>query len=147
MYIYTLKNFIILRKNTHKKVEIQILGSIKMVDCWLPLISYMNSLQAGGDDYTMSVVSGMSSQDPSIRSKKSKPATAKRKIIEGNTMIDTLTFNIYYSPLISYLIITSLFLPVLLTFSMQETSHSKCNHGQHFNSLQGVIFLFYYIVE
>uniref|UniRef100_A0A674NK08 STAG2 cohesin complex component a n=1 Tax=Takifugu rubripes TaxID=31033 RepID=A0A674NK08_TAKRU len=40
-------------------------------DCWLPLISYRNSLQVGGDDDTMSVVSGISSRGSS-RSKKSK---------------------------------------------------------------------------
>uniref|UniRef100_A0A673VXT4 Cohesin subunit SA n=1 Tax=Salmo trutta TaxID=8032 RepID=A0A673VXT4_SALTR len=41
-------------------------------DCWLPLISYRNSLQAGGDDDTMSVVSGYSSRGSSVRSKKTK---------------------------------------------------------------------------
>lgn len=52
-------------------------------DCWLPLISYRNSLQVGGDDDTMSVVSGVSSRGSS-RSKKSKPAAAnKRKLPEG----------------------------------------------------------------
>ncbi|TWW74884.1 Cohesin subunit SA-2 SCC3 -like protein 2 [Takifugu flavidus] len=51
-------------------------------DCWLPLISYRNSLQVGGDDDTMSVVSGISSRGSS-RSKKSKTATAnKRKLPE-----------------------------------------------------------------
>uniref|UniRef100_A0A8C7LBS1 Cohesin subunit SA n=1 Tax=Oncorhynchus kisutch TaxID=8019 RepID=A0A8C7LBS1_ONCKI len=44
-------------------------------DCWLPLISYRNSLQAGGDDDTMSVVSGYSSRGSSVRSKKIKAAT------------------------------------------------------------------------
>uniref|UniRef100_A0A8K9XGJ2 Cohesin subunit SA n=1 Tax=Oncorhynchus mykiss TaxID=8022 RepID=A0A8K9XGJ2_ONCMY len=43
-------------------------------DCWLPLISYRNSLQAGGDDDTMSVVSGYSSRGSSVRSKKTKVA-------------------------------------------------------------------------
>uniref|UniRef100_A0A8C8C5K1 Cohesin subunit SA n=1 Tax=Oncorhynchus tshawytscha TaxID=74940 RepID=A0A8C8C5K1_ONCTS len=59
-------------------------------DCWLPLISYRNSLQAGGDDDTMSVVSGYSSRGSSVRSKKTKAATptatvaaAKRKLPEG----------------------------------------------------------------
>uniref|UniRef100_A0AAQ4S5J2 Cohesin subunit SA n=1 Tax=Gasterosteus aculeatus aculeatus TaxID=481459 RepID=A0AAQ4S5J2_GASAC len=42
-------------------------------DCWLPLISYRNSLQAGGDDDTMSVMSGYSSRGSSVRSKKIKP--------------------------------------------------------------------------
>lgn len=56
-------------------------------DCWLPLISYRNSLQVGGgDDDTMSVVSGISSRGSS-RSKKSKTATAnKRKLPEGGDM-------------------------------------------------------------
>uniref|UniRef100_A0A671KEP8 Cohesin subunit SA n=1 Tax=Sinocyclocheilus anshuiensis TaxID=1608454 RepID=A0A671KEP8_9TELE len=31
-------------------------------DCWLPLISYRNSLQTGADDDTLSVISGMSSR-------------------------------------------------------------------------------------
>uniref|UniRef100_A0A674MTY4 Cohesin subunit SA n=1 Tax=Takifugu rubripes TaxID=31033 RepID=A0A674MTY4_TAKRU len=55
-------------------------------DCWLPLISYRNSLQVGGDDDTMSVVSGISSRGSS-RSKKSKTATAnKRKLPEGENL-------------------------------------------------------------
>uniref|UniRef100_A0A8C2KLH8 Cohesin subunit SA n=1 Tax=Cyprinus carpio TaxID=7962 RepID=A0A8C2KLH8_CYPCA len=41
-------------------------------DCWLPLISYRNSLQTGADDDTLSVISGMSSRS-STRSRKSKP--------------------------------------------------------------------------
>ncbi|KAM8835623.1 cohesin subunit SA-2-like [Synchiropus picturatus] len=54
-------------------------------DCWLPLISYRNSLQAGADDDTMSVISGMSSRG-SVRSKKAKPATvSKRKLPEEET--------------------------------------------------------------
>lgn len=55
-------------------------------DCWLPLISYRNSLQVGGDDDTMSVISGISSRGSS-RSKKSKTATAnKRKLPEGENL-------------------------------------------------------------
>ncbi|XP_023198274.1 cohesin subunit SA-2-like isoform X1 [Xiphophorus maculatus] len=51
-------------------------------DCWLPLISYRNSLQAGMDDDTMSVISGISSRG-SVRSKKSKQsAVSKRKLPE-----------------------------------------------------------------
>lgn len=58
--------------------------ALQREDCWLPLISYRNSLQAGGDDDTMSVISGISSRGSTIRSKKSKPATAsKRKLPEG----------------------------------------------------------------
>uniref|UniRef100_A0AAQ4RGC9 Cohesin subunit SA n=1 Tax=Gasterosteus aculeatus aculeatus TaxID=481459 RepID=A0AAQ4RGC9_GASAC len=49
--------------------------ALQREDCWLPLISYRNSLQAGGDDDTMSVMSGISSRG-STRSKKSKQATA-----------------------------------------------------------------------
>uniref|UniRef100_A0A672M6P6 Cohesin subunit SA n=1 Tax=Sinocyclocheilus grahami TaxID=75366 RepID=A0A672M6P6_SINGR len=45
-------------------------------DCWLPLISYRNSLQAGADDDTLSVISGMSSRS-SARSRRSKPPAAK----------------------------------------------------------------------
>uniref|UniRef100_A0A3Q0S345 Cohesin subunit SA n=1 Tax=Amphilophus citrinellus TaxID=61819 RepID=A0A3Q0S345_AMPCI len=44
--------------------------ALQREDCWLPLISYRNSLQAGGDDDTMSVMSGYSSRGSSVRSKK-----------------------------------------------------------------------------
>uniref|UniRef100_A0A8C4F0K0 Cohesin subunit SA n=1 Tax=Dicentrarchus labrax TaxID=13489 RepID=A0A8C4F0K0_DICLA len=64
--------------------------ALQREDCWLPLISYRNSLQAGGDDDTMSVMSGYSSRGSSIRSKKTKPpavtagtSAAKRKLPEG----------------------------------------------------------------
>lgn len=57
--------------------------ALQREDCWLPLISYRNSLQAGTDDDTMSVISGISSRGSTVRSKKSKPATAsKRKLPE-----------------------------------------------------------------
>ncbi|XP_056141356.1 cohesin subunit SA-2-like [Lampris incognitus] len=57
--------------------------SLQREDCWLPLISYRNSLQAGGDDDTMSVISGISSRGSTVRSKKAKPAGAnKRKLPE-----------------------------------------------------------------
>uniref|UniRef100_A0A672JPX6 Cohesin subunit SA n=1 Tax=Salarias fasciatus TaxID=181472 RepID=A0A672JPX6_SALFA len=60
--------------------------ALQREDCWLPLISYRNSLQAGGDDDTMSVISGISSRGSSVRSKKSKPAAAsKRKLPEGDS--------------------------------------------------------------
>uniref|UniRef100_A0A673B8I8 Cohesin subunit SA n=1 Tax=Sphaeramia orbicularis TaxID=375764 RepID=A0A673B8I8_9TELE len=60
--------------------------ALQREDCWLPLISYRNSLQAGGDDDTMSVISGISSRGSTIRSKKPKPVTAaKRKLPEGTT--------------------------------------------------------------
>uniref|UniRef100_A0A667Z9A4 Cohesin subunit SA n=1 Tax=Myripristis murdjan TaxID=586833 RepID=A0A667Z9A4_9TELE len=64
--------------------------ALQREDCWLPLISYRNSLQAGGDDDTMSVMSGYSSRGSSVRSKKTKPpaatagtSAAKRKLPEG----------------------------------------------------------------
>uniref|UniRef100_A0AAX7W4T4 Cohesin subunit SA n=1 Tax=Astatotilapia calliptera TaxID=8154 RepID=A0AAX7W4T4_ASTCA len=58
--------------------------ALQREDCWLPLISYRNSLQAGADDDTMSVISGISSRGSTVRSKKSKPATAsKRKLPEA----------------------------------------------------------------
>uniref|UniRef100_A0A3Q2NQE3 Cohesin subunit SA n=1 Tax=Fundulus heteroclitus TaxID=8078 RepID=A0A3Q2NQE3_FUNHE len=66
--------------------------ALQREDCWLPLISYRNSLQAGGDDDTMSVMSGYSSRGSSVRSKKSKPPAAtagtsavKRKLPEGES--------------------------------------------------------------
>ncbi|XP_030638128.1 cohesin subunit SA-2 [Chanos chanos] len=57
--------------------------ALQREDCWLPLISYRNSLQAGADDDTMSIVSGISSRGSS-RSKKTKPpaSTGKRKLPE-----------------------------------------------------------------
>lgn len=80
--------------------------ALQREDCWLPLISYRNSLQAGGDDDTMSVISGYSSRSSSIRTKKAKPAsTGKRKLPEGEgptpshrtawaTYCDTLVLNL-----------------------------------------------------
>uniref|UniRef100_A0A4W4GF41 Cohesin subunit SA n=1 Tax=Electrophorus electricus TaxID=8005 RepID=A0A4W4GF41_ELEEL len=56
--------------------------ALQREDCWLPLISYRNSLQAGGDDDTMSVVSGISSRGSTVRSKKAKPVAGKRKLSE-----------------------------------------------------------------
>ncbi|XP_062856992.1 cohesin subunit SA-2 [Trichomycterus rosablanca] len=55
-------------------------------DCWLPLITYRNSLQTGADDDAMSVVSGVSSRG-SARSRKPKPATPKRKLPEAEESI------------------------------------------------------------
>lgn len=60
--------------------------ALQREDCWLPLISYRNSLQAGGDDDTMSVVSGISSRGSTIRSKKAKPVPGKRKLSEGTSL-------------------------------------------------------------
>ncbi|MEE6496982.1 hypothetical protein FKM82_002547 [Ascaphus truei] len=57
--------------------------SLRREDVWLPLMSYRNSLLAGGDDDTMSVMSGMSGRGSSMRNKKTKPATGKRKIPEA----------------------------------------------------------------
>ncbi|XP_038630916.1 cohesin subunit SA-2 isoform X2 [Scyliorhinus canicula] len=56
-------------------------------DVWLPLISYRNSLLTADDD-TMSVVSGISSRGSSVRSKKTKPATGKRKLPEAEESND-----------------------------------------------------------
>uniref|UniRef100_A0A673HIH0 Cohesin subunit SA n=1 Tax=Sinocyclocheilus rhinocerous TaxID=307959 RepID=A0A673HIH0_9TELE len=54
-------------------------------DCWLLLISYRNSLQAGADDDTLSVISGMSSRS-SARIRRSKPPAAnKRKLPEEDS--------------------------------------------------------------
>lgn len=64
--------------------------TLQREDCWLPLISYRNSLQAGGDDDTMSVVSGISSRGSSVRSKKAKPATGKRKLAEGKVKLASI---------------------------------------------------------
>ncbi|KAA8587117.1 hypothetical protein FQN60_000953 [Etheostoma spectabile] len=72
------------RRSVHMYLErfMTVQMALQREDCWLPLISYRNSLQAGGDDDTMSVISGISSRG-STRSKKSKPATSsKRKLPE-----------------------------------------------------------------
>ncbi|XP_018414123.1 PREDICTED: cohesin subunit SA-2 [Nanorana parkeri] len=61
--------------------------SLRREDVWLPLMSYRNSLLAGGDDDTLSVMSGMSGRGSSVRSKKAKPATGKRKLPEGIVFI------------------------------------------------------------
>ncbi|KAM4797705.1 LOW QUALITY PROTEIN: cohesin subunit SA-2-like [Urocitellus parryii] len=57
--------------------------SLRREDVWLPLMSYRNSLLSGGDDDTMSIISGISSRGSTVRSKKSKPSTGKRKVVEG----------------------------------------------------------------
>ncbi|XP_042196507.1 LOW QUALITY PROTEIN: cohesin subunit SA-2 [Callorhinchus milii] len=62
-------------------------------DVWLPLISYRNSLLTGNDDDTMSVVSGYSSRGSSVRSKKTKPATGKRKLPEVWTGPNALSWS------------------------------------------------------
>uniref|UniRef100_A0AAR2KQQ9 Cohesin subunit SA n=1 Tax=Pygocentrus nattereri TaxID=42514 RepID=A0AAR2KQQ9_PYGNA len=76
------------RKTVHLYLErfMTFQMSLQREDCWLPLISYRNSLQAGADDDTMSVVSGVSSRG-TTRSKKTKitPAPAKRKLPEGGS--------------------------------------------------------------
>uniref|UniRef100_A0A8C2ZFI0 Cohesin subunit SA n=1 Tax=Cyclopterus lumpus TaxID=8103 RepID=A0A8C2ZFI0_CYCLU len=72
------------KRTVHKYLErfMTVQMALQRDDCWLPLISYRNSLQVGGDDDTMSVISGISSRG-STRSKKSKSATAsKRKLPE-----------------------------------------------------------------
>ncbi|GAA6078020.1 cohesin subunit SA-2a, partial [Tachysurus ichikawai] len=57
--------------------------SLQREECWLPLISYRNSLQAGADDDTLSVLSGVSGRG-SARSRKPRinPAPSKRKLPE-----------------------------------------------------------------
>uniref|UniRef100_A0A8C2ZFV3 Cohesin subunit SA n=1 Tax=Cyclopterus lumpus TaxID=8103 RepID=A0A8C2ZFV3_CYCLU len=75
------------KRTVHKYLErfMTVQMALQRDDCWLPLISYRNSLQVGGDDDTMSVISGISSRG-STRSKKSKSATAsKRKLPEENS--------------------------------------------------------------
>ncbi|XP_046705064.1 cohesin subunit SA-2 isoform X2 [Silurus meridionalis] len=67
--------------------------ALQREDCWLPLISYRNSLQAGGDDDTMSVVSGISSRGSTIRSKKVKPVTGKRKLSEEESSSSEVWLN------------------------------------------------------
>lgn len=57
--------------------------SLRREDVWLPLMSYKNSLLAGGDDDTMSVISGISNRGSSVRNKKIKPPTGKRKLPEA----------------------------------------------------------------
>lgn len=83
--------------------------ALQREDCWLPLISYRNSLQAGGDDDTMSVMSGYSSRGSSVRSKKIKPPVAtvgtpapKRKLPEGTEVksvadVKTFSYNVSQS--------------------------------------------------
>lgn len=58
--------------------------SLQREECWLPLISYRNSLQAGADDDTLSVLSGVSGRG-STRSRKPRvnPAPSKRKLPDG----------------------------------------------------------------
>uniref|UniRef100_A0A8B9K5P3 Cohesin subunit SA n=1 Tax=Astyanax mexicanus TaxID=7994 RepID=A0A8B9K5P3_ASTMX len=76
------------RKTVHMYLErfMTFQMSLQREECWLPLISYRNSLQAGADDDTMSVISGVSSRGSS-RSKKPKvtPIPAKRKLPEEDS--------------------------------------------------------------
>uniref|UniRef100_A0A8C3HP36 STAG2 cohesin complex component n=1 Tax=Chrysemys picta bellii TaxID=8478 RepID=A0A8C3HP36_CHRPI len=67
--------------------------SLRREDVWLPLMSYRNSLLAGGDDDTMSVISGISSRGSTVRNKKTKPATGKRKIPEESSSSDSMWLN------------------------------------------------------
>uniref|UniRef100_A0A8C5EHR7 Cohesin subunit SA n=1 Tax=Gouania willdenowi TaxID=441366 RepID=A0A8C5EHR7_GOUWI len=83
--------------------------ALQREDCWLPLISYRNSLQAGGDDDTMSVMSGYSSRGSSIRSKKAKPSSissagtsaVKRKLPEGTVILGEKNFILKTNPKLS----------------------------------------------
>lgn len=79
--------------------------SLRREDVWLPLMSYRNSLLAGGDDDTMSVISGISSRGSTVRSKKSKPSTGKRKVVEGMQL--ALSKNIVHSLYIYPLCLTT----------------------------------------
>uniref|UniRef100_A0A8C6Y6Z2 Stromal antigen 2 n=1 Tax=Naja naja TaxID=35670 RepID=A0A8C6Y6Z2_NAJNA len=69
--------------------------SLRREDVWLPLMSYRNSLLAGGDDDTMSVISGISNRGSTVRNKKTKPATGKRKLPEAeeSSSSDSLWLN------------------------------------------------------
>uniref|UniRef100_A0A8C0FLT8 Cohesin subunit SA n=1 Tax=Bubo bubo TaxID=30461 RepID=A0A8C0FLT8_BUBBB len=70
--------------------------SLRREDVWLPLMSYRNSLLAGGDDDTMSVISGISSRGSTVRNKKTKPATGKRKymhLTEESSSSDSMWLN------------------------------------------------------
>uniref|UniRef100_A0A8B9FJK3 Cohesin subunit SA n=1 Tax=Amazona collaria TaxID=241587 RepID=A0A8B9FJK3_9PSIT len=67
--------------------------SLRREDVWLPLMSYRNSLLAGGDDDTMSVISGISSRGSTVRNKKTKPATGKRKVPEESSSSDSMWLN------------------------------------------------------
>lgn len=75
--------------------------SLRREDVWLPLMSYRNSLLAGGDDDTMSVISGISSRGSTVRSKKSKPSTGKRKVVEGMqlSLSENIVYSLYIYPL------------------------------------------------
>ncbi len=89
-YSFCLCDLLVFRSHMYLERFMTFQMALQREDCWLPLISYRNSLQAGGDDDTMSVMSGYSSRGSSIRSKKTKPpaatagsSAAKRKLPEG----------------------------------------------------------------
>uniref|UniRef100_A0A8B9IVE2 Cohesin subunit SA n=1 Tax=Amazona collaria TaxID=241587 RepID=A0A8B9IVE2_9PSIT len=82
--------------------------SLRREDVWLPLMSYRNSLLAGGDDDTMSVISGISSRGSTVRNKKTKPATGKRKVPEGRTflILKYTRVDIHMSYMCQYLVVS-----------------------------------------
>lgn len=103
--------------------------SLRREDVWLPLMSYRNSLLAGGDDDTMSVISGISSRGSTVRNKKTKPATGKRKVPEGRTSLFlkfTRTDNHINCPYCSVFFSVTLLVCLNVIFSEQVTSDCVC---------------------
>uniref|UniRef100_A0A8C0B0R2 Cohesin subunit SA n=1 Tax=Buteo japonicus TaxID=224669 RepID=A0A8C0B0R2_9AVES len=60
--------------------------SLRREDVWLPLMSYRNSLLAGGDDDTMSVISGISSRGSTVRNKKTNSSSDSMWLNREQTM-------------------------------------------------------------
>uniref|UniRef100_A0AAY4ATE4 Cohesin subunit SA n=1 Tax=Denticeps clupeoides TaxID=299321 RepID=A0AAY4ATE4_9TELE len=102
--------------------------ALQREDCWLPLISYRNSLQAGADDDTMSVISGISSRG-STRSKKSKTpaASAKRKLPDG-------VWDVFFFYLFSHLL--AMQFPIVEDVMMSsEERLEDLNEGMDFDTM------------
>ncbi|XP_061899234.1 cohesin subunit SA-1-like [Entelurus aequoreus] len=76
------------KKTVHSYLEKFMVESMseRREDVWLPLISYRNSLQTGGDEDHMSVTSGSSSKTGSLRSKKGRPTLHKKRIEEESSV-------------------------------------------------------------
>ncbi|XP_061750131.1 cohesin subunit SA-1a [Nerophis ophidion] len=76
------------KKTVHSYLEKFMVESMseRREDVWLPLISYRNSLQTGGDEDHMSVTSGSSSKTGSLRSKKGRPPLHKKRIEEESSV-------------------------------------------------------------
>uniref|UniRef100_A0A8C3VB02 Cohesin subunit SA n=1 Tax=Catharus ustulatus TaxID=91951 RepID=A0A8C3VB02_CATUS len=103
--------------------------SLRREDVWLPLMSYRNSLLAGGDDDTMSVISGISSRGSTVRNKKTKPATGKRKVPEGRTSLFlkfTRTDIHINCPYCSVFFSVTVLVCLNVIFSEQATSDCVC---------------------